>query len=70
MTIALSAACLAAASGADLDTAWIDELTGLKGRFNQPEGVYKVTVPRNDISEALPPRSAITAEPFEGIFGG
>ena len=33
---------------ADLNTARIDELTGLKGKMNEKEGVYKVTIPRND----------------------
>src|ERR1700680_3997810 len=34
---------------ADLDTAKIDQLTGLKGKMNQAEGVYKVTFPRDDV---------------------
>src|SRR5213076_1933716 len=33
----------------DLNTAQIDELTGLKGKMNEKEGVYKVTFPRNDV---------------------
>src|SRR6266566_3309535 len=32
---------------AGLDTARIDELTGLKGKMNEKEGVYKVTFPRD-----------------------
>lgn len=41
---------LAAASAAtDLDTASIDSITGLKGKLNSEEGVYKVSQPRNDI---------------------
>jgi hypothetical protein len=28
---------------ADLDTARTDQITGLKGKFNEKEGVYKVT---------------------------
>jgi hypothetical protein len=32
-----------------LDTAAIDELTGLKGKMNEKEGVYKVSSPRTDI---------------------
>ena len=39
--------CLSVA--ADLNTARIDELTGLKGKMNEKEGVYKVTFPRNDV---------------------
>jgi Domain of Unknown Function (DUF1259) len=34
---------------ADLDTGRIDELTGLKGKMNDKEGVYKVTFPRDDV---------------------
>jgi hypothetical protein len=34
---------------AALDRAKIDEITGLKGKFNQKEGVYKITFPRNDV---------------------
>ncbi len=37
------------ATAADLDTAKIDELTGLKGKLNQQEGVYKVSFPRDDV---------------------
>ena len=36
-------------SAADLDNARIDQLTGLKGKLNEKEGVYKVTFPRNDV---------------------
>lgn len=47
----LSALLLAphAVFGADLDTAKIDELTGLKGQLNEKEAVYKVTFPRGDV---------------------
>src|SRR5207248_5073864 len=31
------------------DTAKIDELTGLKGKLNDKEGVYKITWPRSDV---------------------
>ena len=34
---------------ANLDTARIDEITGLKGKMNEKEGVYKVTLPRSDV---------------------
>lgn len=34
---------------ATLDTARIEQLTGLKGALNQQEGVFKVTAPRNDL---------------------
>jgi hypothetical protein len=49
-----------ASAAADLNTARIDELTGLKGKMNEKEGVYKVTFPRNDVKVvvdgwAMPP---------------
>ncbi len=47
----LSAECLASIkAGNPLDPAKISELTGLKGQLNEKEGVYKVTLPRGDIS--------------------
>jgi len=36
-----------------LDGAKIDNLTGLKGKLNAEEGVYKVTFPRNDVKVAV-----------------
>jgi hypothetical protein len=44
IVIATSLTALAA-----LDTAKVDEITGLKGKLNEKEGVYKVTFPRNDV---------------------
>src|SRR5689334_22569135 len=38
-----------AVSAADLDTASIESITGLKGKLNSEEGVYKVSQPRTDI---------------------
>src|SRR5437762_12865184 len=38
---------------ADLDTAKIDQITGLKGKMNQAEGVYKVTFPRDDVKVSV-----------------
>jgi Domain of Unknown Function (DUF1259) len=38
---------------AALDTAKIDEVTGLKGKLNEREGVYKVTFPRNDVKVSV-----------------
>jgi hypothetical protein len=43
-----------------LDTAKIDKITGLKGKLNEKEGVYKVTFPRDDVKVvvdgwAMPP---------------
>ena len=37
------------AETASLDTAQIEQLTGLKGSLNEEEGVFKVTVPRSDV---------------------
>jgi Domain of Unknown Function (DUF1259) len=42
-------ACICASVAADLNTARIDEITGLKGKLNEKEGVYKVTFPREDV---------------------
>src|SRR5438046_3860680 len=49
---------------ADLNTARIDELTGLKGKFNEKEGVYKVTFPRNDVKVVV---DGWTMPPFMGL---
>ena len=40
---------ISSAFTADLDTARIDQITGLKGKMNDKEGVYKVTFPRDDV---------------------
>jgi hypothetical protein len=37
------------AATATIDGAKIDQITGLKGKLNAKEGVYKVTFPRNDV---------------------
>ncbi len=49
-----------ASVAADLNTARIDELTGLKGKMNEKEGVYKISFPRDDVKVvvdgwAMPP---------------
>jgi hypothetical protein len=49
--LALGSVTLQAASG--LDTAKIDQITGLKGKMNEKEGVYKVTFPRDDVKVAV-----------------
>src|SRR5882724_74922 len=49
---------------ADLNTARIDELTGLKGKMNEKEGIYKVTFPRNDVKVAV---DGWTMPPFMGL---
>jgi hypothetical protein len=52
------------ALAADLDTARIDQITGLKGKFNEKEGVYKVTFPRNDLKIIV---DGWTMPPFMGL---
>ena len=51
-------------SAADLDTARIDQLTGLKGKFNEKEGVYKIAFPRNDVKVVV---DGWTMPPFMGL---
>ena len=46
-------ACTATAADKQLDTARIDELTGLKGKLNEQEHVYKVSSPRTDIKVSV-----------------
>ena len=60
----LSAGFLTTTWGADLDTAKIDQLTGLKGKMNQSEGVYKVTFPRDDVKIVV---DGWTMPPFMGL---
>ncbi len=49
LIILIFCATITAALAAALDTAKIDQITGLKGKMNEKEGVYKVTLPRNDV---------------------
>lgn len=49
---------------AALDTAKIDNLTGLKGKLNEKEGVYKVTFPRGDVKVVV---DGWTMPPFMGL---
>jgi hypothetical protein len=55
---------ISGAFAADLDTARIDELTGLKGKMNAKEGVYKVSLPRSDVKIAV---DGWTMPPFMGL---
>jgi hypothetical protein len=57
-------ALLCVSVAADLNTARIDELTGLKGKMNEKEGVYKVTFPRNDVKVIV---DGWTMPPFMGL---
>src|SRR3954468_16143362 len=47
--IAMLAVLLAAQPAVKLDTAKIEQLTGLKGKLDEKEGVFKVSYPRGDI---------------------
>src|SRR5260370_31741005 len=49
---------------AALDTAKIDQITGLKGKLNEKEGVYKITSPRADVKVAV---DGWTMPPFMGL---
>jgi len=57
------AACICVSIAA-LDTKKIDELTGLKGKMNEKEGVYKVTFPRDDVKVVV---DGWTMPPFMGL---
>ena len=48
----------------DLDTARIDQLTGMKGKFSEKESVYKVTFPRSDVKVLV---DGWTMPPFMGL---
>jgi hypothetical protein len=47
-----------------LDTTQIDKLTGLKGKLSEKEGVYKVTLPRDDVKVVV---DGWTMPPFMGL---
>jgi hypothetical protein len=47
-----------------LDTAKIDQITGLKGKLNEKENAYKVTWPRNDVKVVV---DGWTMPPFMGL---
>lgn len=49
---------------AGLDTAKIDEITGLKGKLSENENVYKVTWPRSDVKVTV---DGWTMPPFMGL---
>jgi hypothetical protein len=55
---------ISSAFGSSLNTARIDELTGLKGKMNEKEGVYKITLPRNDVKIVV---DRWTMPPFMGL---
>src|SRR2546421_9985520 len=49
---------------AALDPAKIDQITGLKGKLSEKEGVYKITSPRADVKVAV---DGWTMPPFMGL---
>src|SRR3954466_2511900 len=55
---------LQAIASAALDTQKIDEVTGLKGKLNEKEGVYRVTFPRSDVKVVV---DGWTMPPFMGL---
>ncbi len=55
---------ICASIATDLNTARIDELTGLKGKMNEKEGVYKVTFPRDEVKVVV---DGWTMSPFMGL---
>src|SRR5438552_1607865 len=54
----------AAEAGTPLDTAKIEQLTGLKGTLNEKEGVFKVSYPRSDIEATI---AGVKATPPMGL---
>ena len=62
IVLVLSVAVINCASA--LDTAKIDNLTGLKGKLNEKEGVYRVSFPRNDVKVSV---DGWTMPPFMGL---
>ncbi|PYK51452.1 MAG: hypothetical protein DME51_03190 [Verrucomicrobia bacterium] len=61
---AILLAIISSAVGAGLDTARIDQITGLKGKMNEKEGVYRVTFPRDDVKVVV---DGWTMPPFMGL---
>jgi hypothetical protein len=64
VTGAVFVALIFGSLAAGLDTARIDELTGLKGKMNEKEGVYRITFPRNDVKVTV---DGWTMPPFMGL---
>jgi len=50
--VGMMGAAYAAPAKSKLDTARIEQLTGLKGQLNEKEGVFKVSMPRADLKVA------------------
>jgi Domain of Unknown Function (DUF1259) len=63
LLVSLWVVSIGIASGS-LDTDKIDQATGLKGKLNEKEGVYKVTFPRDDVKVVV---GGWTMPPFMGL---
>src|SRR5262245_17520702 len=64
LSILICCGIITAASAAALDATKIDQITGLKGKLNEKEGVYKVTFPRSDVKVVV---DGWTMPPFMGF---
>jgi hypothetical protein len=64
LTILIVCATIAGGLAAAIDTPKIDQITGLRGKMNEKEGVYKVTFPRNDVKVVV---DGWTMPPFMGL---
>src|SRR5436190_6528416 len=62
--LAAISAAMGVSTLAALDTAKIDQITGLKGKMNEKEGVYKVTFPRGDVKVVV---DGWSMPPFMGL---
>jgi Domain of Unknown Function (DUF1259) len=58
------AAFISESLAAQLNTARIDEVSGLKGKINEKEGAYKITFPRDDVKVVV---DGWTMPPFMGL---
>ena len=63
LLVSLWVASIGIASGS-FDTDKIDQVTGLKGKLNEKEGVYKVTFRRDDVKVVV---GGWTMPPFMGL---
>jgi hypothetical protein len=64
ISAAILLAIISSAVGAGLDMTRIDQITGLKGKMNEKEGVYRVTFPRDDVKVVV---DGWTMPPFMGL---
>src|SRR5438552_421090 len=66
--ILLALSTTAAAANAELSPdqrlAKIEELTGAKGKYDEKEGVFKISVPRKDVPVAV---DGLRLDPFMGL---